>query len=90
MPVPALPSPKDGESYRLKLNEALKLDQLGPIVINTDGTLSRIANWHTHAFLSPLIDFTSFTSSFSFSSLFTLAQDDCAGASANLGEDPRP
>ncbi|KAJ6542753.1 hypothetical protein B0H19DRAFT_1171774 [Mycena capillaripes] len=26
---------------------AVKLDDLGPLVVNSDGTLSRIANWHT-------------------------------------------
>ena len=25
---------------------AVKVDKLGPVVVNTDGTLSRIANWH--------------------------------------------
>ena len=25
---------------------AVKLDKLGPVVVNSDGTLSRIANWH--------------------------------------------
>ncbi|EGN94700.1 hypothetical protein SERLA73DRAFT_143559 [Serpula lacrymans var. lacrymans S7.3] len=28
-------------------DRALKLDELGPIVVNHDGTLSRIANWAT-------------------------------------------
>ncbi|ORZ31643.1 hypothetical protein BCR44DRAFT_98773, partial [Catenaria anguillulae PL171] len=25
--------------------DAVRLDQLGPLVINSDGTMSRIANW---------------------------------------------
>ena len=28
-----------------QLGEALKLDELGPIIVNPDGTTRRIANW---------------------------------------------
>eukprot|EP00049_Salpingoeca_infusionum_P010554 m.182669 g.182669 ORF g.182669 m.182669 type:complete len:90 (+) comp14673_c1_seq1:142-411(+) len=31
--------------------EPVKMDALGPVVINTDGTISRIENWHD---MSPL------------------------------------
>lgn len=27
--------------------DSVKLDQLGPMVVNTDGSLSRISNWHS-------------------------------------------
>lgn len=27
--------------------EPVQLDALGPVIINSDGTVSRIANWHT-------------------------------------------
>ena len=30
---------------KLQFGETLKLDFLGPIIINTDGTTKRIANW---------------------------------------------
>lgn len=38
----------DGEqTRRLEVGgEALPLDELGPIIINEDGTMRRIANWH--------------------------------------------
>ncbi|KAF2005771.1 hypothetical protein P154DRAFT_518486 [Amniculicola lignicola CBS 123094] len=45
-PLP-LPSPAEG-STSTKLNvggEGVKLDHLGPMVVNRDGTLSRIGNW---------------------------------------------
>lgn len=42
--LPALP-PADG-STQIEVNGAtVKLDSLGPMVVNQDGTLSRIANW---------------------------------------------
>ncbi|KAL1305904.1 hypothetical protein AAFC00_004048 [Neodothiora populina] len=45
----ALPAP-EGPSETLQTldistNEKITLDHLGPLVINSDGTLSRIANW---------------------------------------------
>lgn len=43
-PLP-LPEPSS-ESTQLNVNgEGVKLDHLGPLVVNKDGTLSRIANW---------------------------------------------
>mmetsp|Transcript_17029 Transcript_17029/g.20791 ORF Transcript_17029/g.20791 Transcript_17029/m.20791 type:complete len:157 (-) Transcript_17029:345-815(-) len=38
---------KDGDVLTLKFGETLKLDHLGPIILNTDGTTRRIANWDT-------------------------------------------
>jgi hypothetical protein len=39
----------EGQQHRLNLNDesgsTVKLDHLGPMVVNTDGTLSRIGNW---------------------------------------------
>ncbi|KAJ4987886.1 hypothetical protein SVAN01_06616 [Stagonosporopsis vannaccii] len=42
-----LPLPEPGSSStQLNVNgEGVKLDHLGPLVVNKDGTLSRIANW---------------------------------------------
>lgn len=49
--VPALPAPSDyseGPTRVLQLGgDAVKMDDLGPIIINTDGTTRRIANWQT-------------------------------------------
>ena len=49
-PPLALPAPEDVAKL-ITLNvgsgEAVVLDQLGPVVVNTDGTLSRITNWPT-------------------------------------------
>lgn len=49
--IPALPSPADyseGPTRVLQLGgDAIKMDDLGPIIINTDGTTRRIANWQT-------------------------------------------
>ena len=30
----------------INLNDKYKFDKLGPIVLNKDGTMSRISNWH--------------------------------------------
>jgi hypothetical protein len=45
-PLP-LPEPsKDGDTISLNVDgEGVKLDHLGPLVVNQDGTMSRIANW---------------------------------------------
>lgn len=45
--VLALPEPTSiGTSDQLELNgPALKLDKLGPIIVNSDGTTQRINNW---------------------------------------------
>ena len=40
----ALPS-GDGDTTQLALGQTLKLDALGPIIVNSDGTTSRIVNW---------------------------------------------
>jgi hypothetical protein len=43
-PLP-LPEPTS-DTTQLNVNgEGVKLDRLGPLVINKDGTMSRIANW---------------------------------------------
>ncbi|KAE8827838.1 hypothetical protein HRS9122_09819 [Pyrenophora teres f. teres] len=47
LPLPAPPTDLD-PSTTTKLDvggQAVKLDKLGPLVVNKDGTLSRIANW---------------------------------------------
>eukprot|EP00241_Pyramimonas_parkeae_P008841 CAMPEP_0114226328 /NCGR_PEP_ID=MMETSP0058-20121206/1178_1 /TAXON_ID=36894 /ORGANISM="Pyramimonas parkeae, CCMP726" /LENGTH=91 /DNA_ID=CAMNT_0001337055 /DNA_START=135 /DNA_END=406 /DNA_ORIENTATION=+ len=48
----ALPSPHDGvksnettSQHIVVGGESVQMDHLGPIVLNTDGTLSRISNW---------------------------------------------
>jgi hypothetical protein len=44
-PLP-LPEPASSDATQLNVNgEGVKLDHLGPLVVNKDGTLSRIANW---------------------------------------------
>ncbi|CAO2652959.1 Nn.00g023700.m01.CDS01 [Neocucurbitaria sp. VM-36] len=44
-PLP-LPEPSSEESTKIDVNgEGVKLDHLGPLVVNKDGTLSRITNW---------------------------------------------
>ncbi|TGJ79699.1 hypothetical protein E0Z10_g9062 [Xylaria hypoxylon] len=49
-PLPALPAVGDGASQTLEVGgAALRLDHLGPLVVNEDGTLSRIANWEQMA-----------------------------------------
>ncbi|KAI0407002.1 hypothetical protein F4802DRAFT_595635 [Xylaria palmicola] len=53
-PLPALPAGGgdggDGASPTLEVGgAALRLDHLGPLVVNVDGTLSRIANWEKMA-----------------------------------------
>ncbi len=40
----ALPS-GNGDATQLGLGQTLKLDALGPIIVNSDGTTSRIVNW---------------------------------------------
>lgn len=46
-PILALPAPEEpGAALKLDLGgDGVKLDALGPMVVNTDGSLSRIANW---------------------------------------------
>lgn len=41
-----LPAPSDAKGIKLAVGEdGVKLDAMGPMVVNKDGTLSRIANW---------------------------------------------
>ncbi|KAL4978160.1 hypothetical protein BDW66DRAFT_25616 [Aspergillus desertorum] len=46
-PILALPAASsDNDTTQLDVNgDGVKLDHLGPLVVNSDGTLSRIANW---------------------------------------------
>ncbi|KAF4536117.1 Fungal specific transcription protein [Lasiodiplodia theobromae] len=46
-PILPLPAPEEpGAALKLDLGgDGVKLDALGPMVVNTDGSLSRIANW---------------------------------------------
>ncbi|KAF3918497.1 hypothetical protein ABW21_db0205411 [Orbilia brochopaga] len=47
LPLPA-PSPAEPEPLTTKVkvgSGAAKLDHLGPLVVNSDGTMSRIHNW---------------------------------------------
>ncbi|KAF2850466.1 hypothetical protein T440DRAFT_468449 [Plenodomus tracheiphilus IPT5] len=53
LPLPS-PSTTDPDSDTTKLDmstgaNTVKLDHMGPLVVNKDGTLSRIANWDTMA-----------------------------------------
>ena len=44
----ALPAPEDVNSLitlDVSTGQAVVLDHLGPVVVNTDGTLARITNW---------------------------------------------
>jgi hypothetical protein len=44
----ALPSASDTTKVDISSGQGTaKLDHLGPMVVNTDGTLSRITNWET-------------------------------------------
>ncbi|KAL7278806.1 hypothetical protein ACG7TL_007818 [Trametes sanguinea] len=49
----ALPPPPtedaDAEKITVNGNQTFKFDKLGPVVVNSDGTLSRIANWENMA-----------------------------------------
>ncbi|KAI1750600.1 hypothetical protein F4782DRAFT_243159 [Xylaria castorea] len=47
--LPALPSTDSATSTLEVGGAALRLDHLGPLVVNEDGTLSRIANWEKMA-----------------------------------------
>ncbi|KAL4921106.1 hypothetical protein BDW62DRAFT_139891 [Aspergillus aurantiobrunneus] len=50
-PVLALPDSSSSETHQqLDVNgDGVKLDHLGPLVVNTDGSLARIANWEQMA-----------------------------------------
>ncbi|KAI1813048.1 hypothetical protein GGS20DRAFT_555230 [Poronia punctata] len=44
--LPALPPAGQGDTQTIEVGgAALKLDHLGPLVVNEDGTMSRISNW---------------------------------------------
>jgi hypothetical protein len=46
--LPSLPAPGDTIGPPIRVNvggTATKLDHLGPVVVNQDGTLARISNW---------------------------------------------
>lgn len=43
--LPAIPTEEEAKKLDVNSGNAVKLDQLGPMVVNSDGTLSRIANW---------------------------------------------
>ncbi|KAI0743102.1 hypothetical protein C8Q80DRAFT_1192696 [Daedaleopsis nitida] len=45
--LPLAPPPPEDEVEQLTVNgtQTFKFDKLGPVVVNPDGTLSRIANW---------------------------------------------
>ena len=45
--LPQLPAgdPNDKTVPVLKLGESIKFDEMGPVIINTDGTTRQIANW---------------------------------------------
>ncbi|KAG0179885.1 hypothetical protein DFQ29_001538 [Apophysomyces sp. BC1021] len=45
-PVLALPSTAEETVQPLGLNDNYKLKELGPVVVNENGTLSRINNWY--------------------------------------------
>lgn len=48
--LPLLPSTNSNREKNYKIlnlgGESIKLDELGPIIINSDGTTRRIANWN--------------------------------------------
>jgi hypothetical protein len=48
LPLPA-PTGEEGTTQINVGGQAVKLDHLGPLVVNKDGTLSRIANWEQMA-----------------------------------------
>jgi hypothetical protein len=43
----SLSSSSSSDITTLKLGEVTVLDELGPIIINSDGTTTRISNWST-------------------------------------------
>jgi len=48
-PLLALPAPEDASSsinLDVSTGQPVTLDRLGPVVVNADGTLARIGNWH--------------------------------------------
>ncbi|KAI9467857.1 hypothetical protein BDB00DRAFT_744436, partial [Zychaea mexicana] len=47
-PLLALPATAE-ETVQVDVNDTYKLKELGPVVVNEDGSLSRINNWHEMA-----------------------------------------
>jgi hypothetical protein len=48
VPALGLPAPeKKEDATALELDQTVSLDALGPVVVNKDGTISRITNWDT-------------------------------------------
>ncbi|CDS05845.1 hypothetical protein LRAMOSA08373 [Lichtheimia ramosa] len=47
-PLLALPATAE-ETVKVDVNDKYKLKELGPVVVNEDGSLSRINNWHDMA-----------------------------------------
>ncbi|CAG8775853.1 4856_t:CDS:2, partial [Acaulospora colombiana] len=45
LPATETINPDSEAATSVELNSAVKLDELGPMVVNSDGTVSRIANW---------------------------------------------
>ncbi|KAG1460633.1 hypothetical protein G6F56_005904 [Rhizopus delemar] len=45
-PILALPSTAEETVKSVDVNDTFKLNELGPVVINENGTMSRINNWH--------------------------------------------
>mmetsp|Transcript_15648 Transcript_15648/g.43355 ORF Transcript_15648/g.43355 Transcript_15648/m.43355 type:complete len:127 (+) Transcript_15648:109-489(+) len=46
--VPQLPPPDpDSNLPSIRLGESIRFEEFGPIILNTDGTTRRIANWDT-------------------------------------------
>eukprot|EP01038_Epipyxis_sp_PR26KG_P005877 gene5877-8104_t len=45
--LPPAPSDENEERVRqIKLGETISMDELGPIIVNSDGTIRRITNWN--------------------------------------------
>lgn len=38
--------PSTADAPKAQLHDTIQFEQLGPIVVNSDGTMSRIPNWH--------------------------------------------
>ena len=45
--VAAQPSSSDKSIPTIKLGETIRFEEWGPIILNTDGTTRRIANWES-------------------------------------------
>ncbi|KAF2641158.1 hypothetical protein P280DRAFT_372494, partial [Massarina eburnea CBS 473.64] len=45
LPLPEPPTGSKAIELNVSSGEGVKLDHLGPMVVNRDGTLSRIGNW---------------------------------------------